>query len=377
MTNDLISVITPYYNDQEFLYDSIESVLSQTYQNWELILINHASSDQSRSIAHSFKDKRIIHRDLSINTGASGNMLVQEGLAVARGKYIKLLSADDILLPTALEQLIHAATRHKAALAFGNISFVDAKKKPLGMTWFTDREPSNQPEYIYLRRFLEGASVFPFAGGLIQTDALHGIRWDCVSVSVADMSLWIHVLLNGGKVTFVNDVLALYRTHDKQMSGIAQLANIRKRAGLEDMQLVHSFLQGPRSVELLQQMLPQSYFAGLLSMEDTEYIPFVMAHYFATQGVRPSYRLAGRLALVPLLSDPIQRDKIQQKFSWGLQNLRADMLREPLYVYNSEEGNAKNASLGKLCYLLLRKCFWLLTLREWRHQRRTKKRTTL
>ena len=89
----LVSVFIPYYNDDKFLRESIEAVLNQSYKNLELILVNHASTDSSRDIAHSYDDDRIVHIDMPINYGAGSGKLLKEFLKVAKGKYSKLLCA--------------------------------------------------------------------------------------------------------------------------------------------------------------------------------------------------------------------------------------------------------------------------------------------
>ena len=63
LTAPIVSVFLPYYNDAEYLPIAIESVLNQTYQNFELILCNHATTDNCREIAHSYKDSRIAEVD--------------------------------------------------------------------------------------------------------------------------------------------------------------------------------------------------------------------------------------------------------------------------------------------------------------------------
>ena len=186
----LVSVILSYYNDSRFLADSVRSILAQTYDNFECILINHASTDESRRIAHSFTDARIKHVDLPFNYGASGNILVLAGLAVARGEYIKLFCADDILLPEGLEVLVQQALFSSADLVFGDISFVDVSKKLLNINYFKTRFPAGESPIFYLRQLLCGTSCFPYPGNLIKRSALDKIDFDVVSVGVADMNLW-------------------------------------------------------------------------------------------------------------------------------------------------------------------------------------------
>ena len=82
----LVSIFLPYYNDQKFLKKTIESILSQSYQNLELILFNHASTDTSRVIAHSFDDPRIIHLDAKENLGAGSGYNLEISLPQIKGK---------------------------------------------------------------------------------------------------------------------------------------------------------------------------------------------------------------------------------------------------------------------------------------------------
>ena len=102
----LVSVFIPYYNDQEYLKDSIESVLNQSYENWELNLCNHASTDKSREIAHSYKDERIKHVDMPKNYGAGGGLVFKTMLDVAKGKYVKPFCAVDFLYVDCLEKMV-------------------------------------------------------------------------------------------------------------------------------------------------------------------------------------------------------------------------------------------------------------------------------
>ena len=83
-----ISVLIPYYNDEDFLRESIQSVLDQTYTDFELVLINHACTDSSRKIARSFEDGRIVHIDLPVNAGAG--VILDAFLKKARGTYVAI-----------------------------------------------------------------------------------------------------------------------------------------------------------------------------------------------------------------------------------------------------------------------------------------------
>src|SRR5438094_2743094 len=94
----LISVLLPVYNASAYLATAIESILTQTFRNYELIIINDGSTDDSLSIIRSFTDDRIKLIDNPANIGLIESL--NKGIDLARGKYIARMDADDISLPT-------------------------------------------------------------------------------------------------------------------------------------------------------------------------------------------------------------------------------------------------------------------------------------
>ena len=95
--NDLVSIIIPVYNAEKFLHKCITSVLAQTYKNFELILISDCPTDTSAEICENFalKDSRIVFKRLRTNHGAS--YARNQGLELAKGKYISFVDADDFI----------------------------------------------------------------------------------------------------------------------------------------------------------------------------------------------------------------------------------------------------------------------------------------
>jgi len=106
----LVSVTIPVYNAGKFLKETIESVLSQTYRNFELILVNDASTDNSKNLILSYSDPRIIYLENPTNSGIVKTR--NNGLTQAKGKYIAILDADDISLPQRLEKQVAFLEAH-------------------------------------------------------------------------------------------------------------------------------------------------------------------------------------------------------------------------------------------------------------------------
>ena len=103
MNNGLVSIIMPSYNTGGYIKNSIESVLAQTYENWELIIVDDCSTDDTDSIVGQFSDKRIRYLKNEKNSGAaiSRNYALRE----AKGRWIAFLDSDDLWLPEKLEKL--------------------------------------------------------------------------------------------------------------------------------------------------------------------------------------------------------------------------------------------------------------------------------
>jgi glycosyltransferase involved in cell wall biosynthesis len=110
----LVSVLTPVYNGEKYLVECIESVLAQTYQNWEYIIINNCSTDRSREIACAYaqKDARIRVHDNSEFLGAQHNHNIALRQISARSKYCKVVHHDDLLFPECLARMVAVAEPH-------------------------------------------------------------------------------------------------------------------------------------------------------------------------------------------------------------------------------------------------------------------------
>jgi len=106
MSQTKISVILPVFNSRDYVREAIESVLNQSYSDFELIIINDGSTDSSSAIIESFNDKRIIYINNSKNSGLISTL--NEGLKLAKGKYIARMDADDICLPDRFKRQVDA-----------------------------------------------------------------------------------------------------------------------------------------------------------------------------------------------------------------------------------------------------------------------------
>jgi len=129
----LISIIMPSYNTAEFIADSIHSVLAQTYTDWELIIVDDCSTDNTDDIVEPFlTDKRIIYIKNEKNSGAaiSRNRALRE----AKGKWIAFLDSDDLWTQDKLAKQIKFMEDNGYSFSYTNYSEIDADGKSNGVT---------------------------------------------------------------------------------------------------------------------------------------------------------------------------------------------------------------------------------------------------
>lgn len=131
MKEGLVSIITPVFNAEEFILDTINSVQRQTYKEWELLLIDDCSSDSSRDlIMEKLKeDDRIKYIKLDKNSGAA--ITRNTGLSNAKGRYIAFLDSDDIWRPSKLEKQLALLKELEAGFCFTSYRYTYQNGEPM------------------------------------------------------------------------------------------------------------------------------------------------------------------------------------------------------------------------------------------------------
>ena len=125
----MISIVTSAYNASKTIKTTIESVLSQTYKNWELIVVNDASSDNTSEIVLSYckNDSRIKLINHETNQGAG--LARRTGISNISGEYMTFLDSDDYLSPETLEVLLHFIEKYNVDIVAPGYVIVDADGK--------------------------------------------------------------------------------------------------------------------------------------------------------------------------------------------------------------------------------------------------------
>lgn len=205
----LVSIVTPCFNASKFISIAIESVLSQTYSQWELIIVDDCSTDKSAEIinAYSQNDSRIRYFKTTNNTG-SATLPRNIGIENAAGEYIAFLDSDDVWLPTKLEKQLRLAKETGAALVYSYYEKIDQKG-------VRDNRLIKSPSSVTYAQLLSGNVI----GCLTAMYSVSKVgKFYFKQVGHEDFALWLDILRNDKIAYSVPEVLALYRVGRKSLS---------------------------------------------------------------------------------------------------------------------------------------------------------------
>jgi teichuronic acid biosynthesis glycosyltransferase TuaG len=210
MTNNLVSIITPSYNSKRFIKKTIASVLSQTYKNWEMIIVDDVSPDNSNEIIEEFikKDSRIKLIKLEKNSGAA--MSRNKALEMAKGRYIAFLDSDDIWYENKLERQIDFMQKNNYPISFTSYETINKDGNSCNHIIQTVKS-LNLDQYI--KNTIIGFSTSIIDRKLINEE----IKFLNIRIR-QDANLWITLLKKGYMAYGLNEVLAQYRIHSNSIS---------------------------------------------------------------------------------------------------------------------------------------------------------------
>ncbi len=202
MKSNLVSIITPSYNSSGFIADTINSVLVQSYTNWELLITDDCSKDESVKIISGFvgRDERIKLSVLKKNSGAAAAR--NNSIGMAKGRYIAFIDSDDIWMPDKLEKQIAFMQNNGYAFSMTEYSLMDVNGKPLGKVM-------HMPKSMTYRQYLRNTAIGCLTV-VIDREKTGDFRMPDIRTS-QDMALWLDILKRGFKAYALNECLASYR----------------------------------------------------------------------------------------------------------------------------------------------------------------------
>lgn len=206
MHTPLISVIMPVYNTAPFLKEAIESVLNQTEQDFEFIIINDASTDNSIEVIEQFTDPRIrlIHNEKNLGVTFSLNKLIR----VSTGKYIARMDGDDICLPNRFEEQLKEIKKHPENIVVcSTCLLIDEKGNKVGK-WKDDSKYCSSKD---IRNHLPKNNCIVHPSVFLSRDLLTEYFYDPVQIASEDYDLWLRMSSEGILFVKISKPLVLYR----------------------------------------------------------------------------------------------------------------------------------------------------------------------
>jgi glycosyltransferase involved in cell wall biosynthesis len=230
--NPLVSVVIPTYNHAHFLRTSLGSVVAQTLTNWEAIVVNNFSTDDTESVVASFNDDRIKLVNFQNNGVIAAGR--NEGIRRSRGEFVAFLDSDDEWQAAKLERCVNA-------LAGGADLVCHAEK------WVGGDRPERIVEYgpadkSSWRGLLLGQNRISTSATVVRRSCLEQVDMFDEStefITAEDYEMWMKLARLGCRFEFLTDVLGVYRRHESNASGsilrhlAAERAVVQKHLALD------------------------------------------------------------------------------------------------------------------------------------------------
>ena len=207
MMDPIVSILFPVYKTAPFLREAVDSILSQSFDDFELIVLNDCSPDEAEEILDMYTDPRIVRFRGETNVGLSNVLNV--GIDMARGKYIARMDSDDLSLPERLRVQVEFLEAHpEIDLVSVGMQLFGAKEE----VWVRERNP----EKVKINALFHSPVLH--ASSMWRKDRFedNGLRFRQEMVPAEDYDIWARALLKGLKLVNLPDIQYRYRIHPNQ-----------------------------------------------------------------------------------------------------------------------------------------------------------------
>ncbi len=231
-----VSVIVPNYNHALFLKQRLDSIFNQTFKDFEVILLDDASTDESATILNAYKDhEKVSHVVINKNNSGSPFKQWQKGIALAKGDYIWIAESDDYCELTLLDQLL-GLFKNNTVLAYCASEIINEKEEKKGRHKWADALDNKKwgkdyynkgvkeiKKYLRYRNTITNASAV-----LVKASAIKNIDMPVHMMFCGDWSVWIQVLKQGD-IAYTSNLLNVFRRHSASTKTIKVLEKEKQR----------------------------------------------------------------------------------------------------------------------------------------------------
>lgn len=223
-SDPFISVLMPVYNGEKYLREAIDSILNQTYTNFEFIIINDGSTDTTEEIILSYEDERILYIKNEENLRLIRTL--NKGLDLAKGKYIARMDADDISLPSRLEKQVLFMEDNPRVGLMG--AYYKSFSENISNEHTINGTPFRSNEGLQFRLLFSSTIRHPTA--FIKTEVLrkHRLFFHLDYFHAEEHKLWVEIAKHA-EVTVIKDPLVLVRYHENSITADSDVKKIQAK----------------------------------------------------------------------------------------------------------------------------------------------------
>ena len=206
-----VSIVVPTFNHAQFLHQALASVVAQTFQNWEAIIVNNFSTDDTIKIVESFGEKRF--RLINFRNDGVIAASRNEGIRQSNGSVIAFLDSDDLWYPNKLEHCMPAFDAHADVVCHGE-NWISNNMHPRQILY----GPQKNAQYA---RLLYRGNCVSTSATLVRKDLLievRGFSTELEYITAEDYDLWLKLAHRKSSFTFIPEVLGEFRQHQLSAS---------------------------------------------------------------------------------------------------------------------------------------------------------------
>lgn len=252
-----ISVIMSVYNGEEYLAETIESVINQTFKNWELVAVNDCSSDKTAEILEFYANKepriKVINNEVNLKLPASLNKAINN----SNGKYIARMDADDICMPDRLQKQFEFMEQNP------NTDLSSCRFLTLKNGVYASGGAGGRTDDKAISAMLLVANPILHPGVIAKAEVMKEFCYDTTLTCTEDLELWTRLALGGKKMAILPECLLIYRLHDKQIT-----STTLNRQHTEVLKIENKYY-GENGLEMSEEM-QQFYIGGIYFKEKAD-----------------------------------------------------------------------------------------------------------
>ena len=316
-----VSIVIPAYNHEKYVGEAIQSALDQTYQDFEIIITDDASTDNTAAEIKKIKDPRIKLTCFEKNQG--GSVAANNGIQQSNGQYIAILNSDDVFLPDKLEKQVKFLDEHEnIGAVFGYAKIIDEDGKD-----FTDKthfyydifKQPNRTRFEWLNYFFYKWNCLCHPSMLIRKECYGNTGlYDPRYAQLPDFDMWIKLCMKYEIHVMPENLIKFrIRKNEANLSGLRPETKIR--GSIEFREILKNYIN-IQSVDNLNRIFPNTF--NGLNENDADLIPFCISTLAleTTNKLQFEYQYFALNNFFTLLNNPKLAKKINEKFNFTYQD---------------------------------------------------------